>query len=130
MKFIPLANLKNTTGIVTTCKEEKELIVANKNGVPVLVLMSREVYVTRFGEVTDNVYINMRCDVELVAEPILIRIFNNLAEVVRICEGQTGYIIPVLRNGVEEIYVMEYWTYQERKNYLKELYNMHFKSKN
>ena len=130
MKFIPLANLKNTTGIVTTCKEEKELIVANKNGVPVLVLMSREVYVTRFGEVTDNVYINMRCDVELVAEPILIRIFNNLAEVVRICEGQTGYIILVLRNGVEEIYVMEYWTYQERKNYLKELYNMHFKSKN
>lgn len=33
MKFIPLANLKHTTGIVTTCKEEKELIVANKNGV-------------------------------------------------------------------------------------------------
>ena len=42
MKFIPLANLKNTTGIVTTCKEEKELKVANKNGVPALVLMSRE----------------------------------------------------------------------------------------
>jgi len=39
MKFIPLANLKNTTGIVTTYKEEKKLIVANKNGVPVLVLM-------------------------------------------------------------------------------------------
>jgi len=47
-----------------------------------------------------------------------------------ICEGQTGYIIPVLRNGVDEIYVMEYRTYQERKNYLKELYNMHIKSKN
>ena len=46
MKFIPLANLKNTTGIVNTCKEEKELIVANKNGVPALVLMSRVVYVT------------------------------------------------------------------------------------
>lgn len=44
MKFIPLANLKNTTGIVTTCKEEKELIVANKNGVPALVLMSRVHY--------------------------------------------------------------------------------------
>lgn len=46
MKFIPLVNLKNTTGIVTTCKEEKEPIVANKNGVPALVLMSRVVYVT------------------------------------------------------------------------------------
>ena len=56
MKFIPLANLKNVTGIVTTCKEEKELIVANKNGVPALVLMSREVYLTHFGEVTDNAY--------------------------------------------------------------------------
>lgn len=67
---------------------------------------------------------------ELVAEPILIRIFNNPAEVVRICEGQTGYIIPVLRNGVDVIYVMEYRTYQERKNCLKELYNMHIKSKN
>lgn len=72
----------------------------------------------------------MRRDVELVAELILIRTFNNPAEVVRICEGQTGYIIPVLRNGVDEIYVMEYITYQERKNYLKELYNMHFKSEN
>jgi len=81
-----------------------------------------------FGEVTDNAYINMRRDVELVAEPILIRTFNNPAEVVRICEEQTGYIIPVLRNGVDVIYVMEYRTYQERKNYLKELYNMHFKS--
>lgn len=39
MKYIPLVNLKNTTGIVTTCKEEKEPIVANKNGVPALVLM-------------------------------------------------------------------------------------------
>lgn len=46
MKYIPLVNLKNTTGIVTTCKEEKEPIVANKNGVPALVLMSRVVYVT------------------------------------------------------------------------------------
>lgn len=90
MKFIPLANLKNTTGIVNTCKEEKELIVANKNGVPALVLMPREVYLTHFGEVTDNAYINMRRDVELVAEPILIRIFNNPAEVVRICEGRQG----------------------------------------
>lgn len=60
---------------------------------------------------TDNAYINMRRDVELVAEPILIRTFNNLAEVVCICEGQTGYIISVLRNGVDEIYVMEYRTY-------------------
>jgi hypothetical protein len=73
-----------------------------------------------------SVTCNQSCDVELVAEPILIRTFNNPAEVVRICEDQTGCIIPVLRNGVDEIYVMEYKTYQERKNYLKELYRMHF----
>ena len=44
MKYIPLANLKNTTGIVNFCKEAKELVVANRNGLPKIVLMSREVY--------------------------------------------------------------------------------------
>ena len=28
MKFIPLANLKNTTGIVMLCKEANEMVVA------------------------------------------------------------------------------------------------------
>ncbi|MBR6501776.1 MAG: hypothetical protein IKT25_09750, partial [Firmicutes bacterium] len=44
MKYIPLANLKNTTGIVAFCKEAKEIVVANRNGLPKLVLMSRDVY--------------------------------------------------------------------------------------
>ena len=46
MKYIPLANLKNTTGIVAFCKDAKEIVVANRNGLPKLVLMSREVYET------------------------------------------------------------------------------------
>ena len=46
MKYIPLANLKNTTGIVTFCKDAKEIVIANRNGLPKLVLMSREVYET------------------------------------------------------------------------------------
>ena len=46
MKFIPLANLKNTTGIVAFCKDAKEIVIANRNGLPKLVLMSREVYET------------------------------------------------------------------------------------
>ena len=33
MKYIPLANLKNTTGIVAFCKEANEIVVANRNGV-------------------------------------------------------------------------------------------------
>ena len=46
MKYIPLANLKNTTGIVAFCKDAKEIVIANRNGLPKLVLMSREVYET------------------------------------------------------------------------------------
>ena len=46
MKYIPLANLKNTTGIVAFCKDAKEIVVVNRNGLPKLVLMSREVYET------------------------------------------------------------------------------------
>ena len=30
MKYIPLANLKNTTGIVTFCKDAKEIVVVNR----------------------------------------------------------------------------------------------------
>ena len=52
-------------------------------------------------------------DVELVAEPILIRTFNNPAEIVRICERESGKVVPVLRNGVDENYVMDYASYQK-----------------
>ena len=120
MRYIPLANLKNTTGIVATCKEAKEPVVANKNGDPKLVLMSREVYETQMGMVTDDAYVNMWRDVELVAEPVLIRTFNNPAEMVRICEAVKGQIVPVLRNGVDELYVMTYETYRLQKDYLRQ----------
>ena len=66
MKYIPLANLKNTTGIVAFCKEANEIIVANRNGQPQLVLMSREVYENGLGKVMDklrqqnlNIYIHI-----------------------------------------------------------------------
>lgn len=121
MRYIPLVTLKNTTVIVATCKEAKEPVVANKNGDPKLVLMSREVYETQIGMVTDDAYVNMRRDVELVADPVLIRTFNNPAEMVRICEAVKGQIVPVLRNGVDELYVMDYETYKEKKNYLQYL---------
>ena len=49
MKYIPLANLKNKTGIVAFCKDAKEIVVANRNGLPKLVLMSREVYENGLG---------------------------------------------------------------------------------
>ena len=52
MKYIPLANLKNTTGIVAFCKEAKEIV--------------------------------------------------------RICEKEMGKVVPVLRNGIDELYVMDY----------------------
>lgn len=61
-----------------------------------------------------DAYVNMRRDVELVAEPVLIRTFNNPAEMVRICEAAKGQIVPVLRNGVDELYVMDYETYREK----------------
>ena len=76
MKYIPLANLKNTTGIVAFCKDAKEIVVA---------------------------------------EPVLIRTFNNPAEIVGICEKEMGKVIPVLRNGVDEIYVMDCEAYRMRK---------------
>ena len=50
---------------------------------------------------------------ELAAEPILIWTFNNPAEIVRICEREAGEAVPVLRNEVDEIYVMDYASYQE-----------------
>lgn len=115
MKFIPLANLKNTTGIVMLCKEANEMVVANRNGEPKLVLMSRTVYEKGFGKVMENAYINVKRDLELVAEPVLIRTFNNPAEIVRICESVKGKIVPVLRNGVDELYVMDYEAFREMK---------------
>ena len=113
MRYTPLANLKNTTGIVNFCKEANEIVVANRNGLPKLILMSREVYKNGLGKVTKDVYFNVKRDMELVAEPILIRTFNNPAEIVRICEHESGKVVPVLRNGVDEIYVMDYASYQE-----------------
>ena len=115
MKYIPLANLKNTTGIVAFCKEAKEIVVANRNGLPKLVLMSREVYENGLGKLTDRVLLNVHRDMQLVAEPVLIRTFNNPAEIVRICEKEMGKVVPVLRNGVDEIYVMDYEAYCMRK---------------
>lgn len=112
MRYIPLANLKNTTGIVNFCKEVNEIVVANRNGLPKLILMSREVYENGLGKVTTDVYFNVKRDMELVAEPILIRTFNNPAEIVRICERESGKVVPVLRNGVDEIYVMDYEAYR------------------
>jgi PHD/YefM family antitoxin component YafN of YafNO toxin-antitoxin module len=116
-----LANLKNTTGIFAFCKEANEVVVANRNGEPKLVLMSREVYENGLGKVTEDVCINVKRDIELVAEPVLIRTFNNPAEMVRICESVSGQIVPVLRNGVDELYVMDYESYRMRKGYLAEL---------
>jgi len=121
MKYIPLANLKNTAGIVAFCKEANEVVVANRNGEPKLVLMSREVYENGLGKVTEDVCNNVKRDIELVAEPVLIRTFNNPAEMVRICEIVSGQIVPVLRNGVDELYVMDYESYRMRKAYLVEL---------
>ena len=105
MKYIPLANLKNTTGIVNFCKEAKELVVANRNGLPKIVLMSREVYENGLGRLTDRVLLNVHRDMELVAEPVLIRTFNNPAEIVRICEKEMGKIVSVLRIGLSFIFV-------------------------
>ena len=96
-------------------KQANEIVVANRNGLPKLVLMSREVYENGLGKVMDNPLINVRRDMELVAEPVLIRTFNNPAEIVRICENEMGKDVPVLRNGVDEIYVMDYEAYRMRK---------------
>ena len=111
-----MANLKNTTGIVAFCKDAKEIVVANRNGLPKLILMSREVYENGLGRLTDRVLLNVHRYMELVAEPVLIRTFNNPAEIVRICEKEMGKVIPVLRNGVDEIYVMDYEAYCMRKD--------------
>lgn len=114
MKFLPLVNLKNTTGIIDFCKETNEVIIANRNGLPKLVLMSREVYENGLGKVFDTLF-NVQRDMMLVAEPMVVKTFNNPAEVVRRCEKEVGKIIPVLRNGIDEIYVMDYEAYRIRK---------------
>ena len=49
-----LANLKNITGIVAFCKDAKEIVVVNRNGLPKLVLMSREVYENGLGRLCDG----------------------------------------------------------------------------
>ncbi len=80
MKFISLAYLKNTTGIVACCKETNEIVVANRNGQPKLILMSRAIIENSLGIVMDNALINFRRDMEMIEEPVLIRTFNNPAE--------------------------------------------------
>ena len=63
----------------------------------------------------NNIATKALITMELVAEPVLIRTFNNPAEIVRICKKEMGKVIPVLRNGVDEIYVMDYESYLVRK---------------
>ncbi len=127
MKYIPLANLKNTTGIVAFCKDAQEIVVANRNELPKLVLMSREVCENVLGRLTDRVLLNVHRDMELAAEPVLIRTFNNPAETVRICEKEIGKVIPVLRNGVDEIYVMYYEAYLMRKECFLKVFKTSYK---
>ncbi|MGN8944027.1 hypothetical protein ACTNEF_02750 [Bariatricus sp. HCP28S3_E4] len=74
-----------------------------------------------YTKVMDNPLINVHRDMELVAKPILIRTFNNPAEIVRVCESEVGKVFPVLRNGVDEIYVMDYEAYRMREDYLVNL---------
>lgn len=59
--------------------------------------MSRRVYENGLGKAIDNPVINVYRDTELVAEPVLIRIFNNPAEIVRICESELGRAFPYLK---------------------------------
>ena len=63
----------------------------------------------------NRVLLNVHRDMQLITEPVLIRIFNNQAEIVRICEKEMGKVVPVLRNGVDEIYGMDYEAYCMRK---------------
>lgn len=84
MRYVPLADLKNTTGIVEFCIAANEVVVANRNGAPKLVLMSRDVYKEGIGKVTEDVLKNAKRDLEEVAEPVLIRTLKNPAEMVRI----------------------------------------------
>ena len=93
-------------------------MVANRNGQPKLVLMSGEVYKNGLDKVVENPLINVRRDMELIAELVLIRTVNNPAEIVRICESEVGKVVRVLRNGVDEIYMMEYETYRMKKDYV------------
>ncbi len=62
MKHIPLAKLKNTTGSVAFCKEANEIVVANRNDLPKLVLISKEVYENGLGKVMDYESYRMRKD--------------------------------------------------------------------
>lgn len=63
----------DTMGTCAT-KLRNEIVAANRNGQPKLVLMTRAVY-----------------------------------------ENGLGKVIPVLRNGVDELYVMDYESYRMRK---------------
>ena len=60
--------------------ETKEIVVANRNGRPKLVLMSREVYENGLGKLTDRVLLNVHRDMQLVAEPVLIRTLKRKAK--------------------------------------------------
>ena len=53
---------ENTIGIVNFCKEAKKLVVANRNGLPKLVLMSREVYENGLGRLTNRMLLNVHRD--------------------------------------------------------------------
>ena len=49
--------------------------------------MSRDVYEKSLRKATDDIYVNVKCDVELVAELTIIRTSSNPAEIMRICEN-------------------------------------------
>ena len=55
-------------------------------------IRGEKVYENGLGRLTDRVLLNVHRDMELVAEPVLIRTFNNPAEIVRICENEIGKV--------------------------------------
>ena len=123
MKFIPLAVIKSTAKMIAFCKNANEAVVANRNGDPKIVFMSRQVYEAQMGAVTEDGVKNLRRDVELVAPPIMIRVFKNPADAVRICETFSGQVIPVLRNGIDELYMMDYRSYAQRMQEFRKFLN-------
>lgn len=119
-KFIPLSSLKDTTGIVELCKKAGEPVVVNRNGELKLVIMTKDIYNEYFrirkanGEIDiEKEYFGtniQNCEIEA----IMIRKLKNPAEILKLCES-SNKPFPIIRNGYDELYVMNYKEYLRRK---------------
>ena len=120
-RTIPLSNLKNTTGIVSYCKECKVPIFITRNGTAEMVIMDSDFYDEYFSSYVICGEMDIVKVLEYFPQFMNIKELKNTGEVSkRVAESKQA--IQILKNGMAVLVIMNVAVYNRyRENTLKDL---------